>query len=257
MNSPTEIFAAARDQLLATREDYDAARAGFRWPVLGRFNWALDWFDAELAAGPRGDAVALKIVGEDSAELTFRDLSARSNRVANGLPALGVGRGDRILLMLGNCPALWETMLAAMKLGAVTIPTTTLSTGDDVRDRIAQARVQYVLTSGDIAGALGDLPAEVVRIATGTAPDGWTSYAAVTGGDIFTPDGPTDADDTILLYFTSGTTARPKLVVHSHQSYGAGSLSTMYWLGLQPGDSHLNVSSPGWAKHAWSCVFAP
>jgi acetyl-CoA synthetase len=73
----------------------------------------------------------------------------------------------------------------------------------------------------------------------------------------FTPDGDTQADDPLLLYFTSGTTATPKLVLHSHQSYPVGHLSTMYWLGLRPGDIHLNISSPGWAKHAWSCFFSP
>ena len=73
----------------------------------------------------------------------------------------------------------------------------------------------------------------------------------------FAPDGPTRADDPLLLYFTSGTTARPKLVEHTHASYPVGHLSTMYWIGLQPGDVHLNISSPGWAKHAWSNVFAP
>jgi acetyl-CoA synthetase len=61
----------------------------------------------------------------------------------------------------------------------------------------------------------------------------------------------------MLLYFTSGTTSRPKLVEHTQASYPAGHLTTMYWLGLQPGDVHLNISSPGWAKHAWSSFFAP
>ena len=73
----------------------------------------------------------------------------------------------------------------------------------------------------------------------------------------FAPDGITRADDPLLLYFTSGTTAQPKLVEHTHASYPVGHLSTMYWIGLQPGDVHLNISSPGWAKHAWSNVFAP
>ncbi len=86
---------------------------------------------------------------------------------------------------------------------------------------------------------------------------GWRSYATLLGSEVFTPDGPTKADDPMLLYFTSGTTARSKLVVHTHASYPIGHLSTMYGLGLKPGDAHLNISSPGWAKHAWSSVFAP
>jgi len=255
--SVTEIFAAARDLLLEHRTDYEAACAEFRWPDPTHFNWALDWFDAGLAVGARGEALALKIVGEDAIELTFRELSVRSNRIANGLRALGVRRGDRILLMLGNCAPLWETMLAAMKLGAVTIPTTTLCTDDDVRDRTAQANVAFVVTGSERAHRLNKLPAGVTGITTGQAPQGWVNYDTLSGEAAFIPDSETHADEPILLYFTSGTTARPKLVVHSHRSYGVGSLSTMYWLGLQPDDRHLNISSPGWAKHAWSCFFAP
>jgi acetyl-CoA synthetase len=74
---------------------------------------------------------------------------------------------------------------------------------------------------------------------------------------VFDPEGETRSSDPLLLYFTSGTTAKPKLVLHSHLSYPVGHLSTLYWLGLRPGDVHLNISSPGWAKHAWSCVFTP
>ena len=254
----TTAFREARDLLLALREDYEGARAQFRWPLLDRFNWALDWFDAELAQGASAGRTALAIVGEDAASLTFAELSKRSDQVANGLRALGVRRGDRVLLMLGNCAALWETMLAAMKLGAVTIPATILLTADDIAARVAQADVRFWITDAALAQKFDDLDLGVTRIAVGGAPAGWTDYgdllAAPPG---FAPDGPTGADDPILLYFTSGTTSKPKLVMHSHRSYGAGSLSTMYWLGLRPGDVHLNVSSPGWAKHAWSCFFTP
>jgi acetyl-CoA synthetase len=254
----TSTFREARDLLLALREDYDGARERFRWPKLDRFNWALDWFDAELARGPSAGRIALQIVGEDAASLSFAELSERSDRVANGLRALGVRRGDRVLLMLGNCAALWETMLAAMKLGAVTIPATILLTADDIAERVAQANVRFWITDAALAQKFGDLDLGVTRIAVGGAPSGWTGYSDLLAASPgFTPNGPTGADDPILLYFTSGTTAKPKLVMHSHRSYGVGSLSTMYWLGLRPGDVHLNVSSPGWAKHAWSCFFAP
>ncbi|MFD1051956.1 AMP-binding protein, partial [Kibdelosporangium lantanae] len=101
------------------------------------------------------------------------------------------------------------------------------------------------------------VPGEYTRIAVGDAVDGWTTYDGSDQSTDFTPDGPTGADDTLLLYFTSGTTAKPKLVRHTHISYPVGHLSTMYWIGLRPGDVHLNISSPGWAKHAWSNVFAP
>ena len=107
------------------------------------------------------------------------------------------------------------------------------------------------------AAKFDDVPGDYRRIAVGGAPTGWLDYADAAAGRRRLPDGVTRADDPLLLYFTSGTTARPKLVEHTHVSYPVGHLSTMYWIGLQPGDVHLNISSPGWAKHAWSNVFAP
>lgn len=251
-------FKAARDFLLAQRGDYATAYRDFRWPELDHFNWALDWFDAELAAGAHGARPALRIVGDGAAARSFAELSAASNRVANGLRALGVKRGDRILLMLGNVVPLWEVMLAAMKLGAVVIPATTLLAGDDLKDRFTRGRARFVVANAADAPKFEGMEAGVTRIAIGAAPVGWIAYESLhQGAPSFTPDGPTKAQDPMLLYFTSGTTAKPKLVLHSHQSYPVGHLSTMFALGLQPGDLHLNISSPGWAKHAWSCIFAP
>jgi acetyl-CoA synthetase len=253
-----EAFKAARDFLFAHRTDYRAAHAGFHWPQLEHFNYALDWFDAELARGESADRLALKIVGTGAGAATFAELSERSSRVANGLRALGVKRGERILLMLGNVVPLWEVMLAAMKLGAVVIPASTLLTPNDLKDRFERGRVRHLLADAADAAKFSGLDPTVTRIALGDAPAGWHGYADLLGGDArFTPDGETRATDPMLLYFTSGTTSRPKLVEHSHQSYPVGSLITMYWIGIQPGDMHLNISSPGWAKHAWSCFFAP
>jgi acetyl-CoA synthetase len=258
-------FQEARAFLLKHRTDYDAAVRGFRWPDPVPFNWALDWFDAELARNPESaDRPALWIVDAGSdreAKLSFQALSRRSNQVANMLRAQGVKRGDHLLLLLGNVIPLWETMLAAMKLGVVVIPATTLLTPDELRDRLDRGRARVVVASQDqvakFAGLGGD---KLVRIVVGASSkqEGWLAYEQA--GDFpetFEPDGPTNAGDPMLLYFTSGTTAKPKLVRHSQRSYPVGGLSTMYWLGLQPGDIHLNISSPGWAKHAWSCFFAP
>ncbi|XVO89453.1 AMP-binding protein [Pseudomonas palleroniana] len=253
----TQPFLAARDFLLAHRTDYATAVRDFRWPQLDAFNWALDYFDA-MAEGNSADA--LWIVEEDGSEqrYSFQQLSARSNQVANHLRALGVRRGERILLMLGNDVALWETMLAAFKLGAVVIPATALLNPDDLRDRIERGQVRHLVVGQAHISKFTGLADGCNRICVGSPPSGWVAHsAAFEYPEAFQADGSTQAIDPMLLYFTSGTTSKPKMVLHSHQSYPVGHLSTMYWIGLQPGDLHLNISSPGWAKHAWSCLFAP
>ena len=249
-------FLAARDLLLRHRSDLEAARREFRWPVLDRFNWALDHFD-RMAAG--NEAPALRFVGPGDADssVSFAEMGRRSNQVANFLRGLGVRRGDRILLLLGNVQALWEAMLGAMKLGAVVIPATTMLTEDDLRDRFDRGGVQHVIAAGELAGRFAVIAGGYTRIAVGGAP-GWVGFEdAYAGPGEFAAEGETRAGDPLLLYFTSGTTSKPKLVLHSHQSYPVGHLTTMFWIGLLPGDVHLNISSPGWAKHAWSSVFAP
>ncbi len=248
-------FRAARDLLLTHRTDLAAATAAFTWPRLGRFNWALDYFDP-MAAG--NEQVALRIISPASDEsVSFASLAARSNQVANFLRQVGVRRGDRVLLLLGNVVPLWETMLAAMKLGAVVIPATTMLTEADLADRVARGRVRAVVAAAELAPRFEQLEGDYVRIAVG-GPAGWRDFAeSQAEATSFDPQGETRATDPLLLYFTSGTTSKPKLVLHSHESYPVGHLSTMYWIGAQPGDVHLNISSPGWAKHAWSCFFAP
>jgi acetyl-CoA synthetase len=256
--SGAEAFRAARDLLLAHREDLDAAYHRFRWPKLGEFNWALDWFDR---VAERNDGTALWFVpagGGEGRRYSWAQLSHRSNQVANWLRAGGVRAGDRVILMLGNQVELWETILAAIKLRAVVIPATTLLGPDDLADRLERGDARHVVTASAETGKFAALAGDYTRIAVGEPVDGWLSYAGADGADpAFTPDGPTRSDETLLLYFTSGTTARPKLVEHTHASYPVGHLSTMYWIGLRPGDTHLNISSPGWAKHAWSSLFAP
>jgi acetyl-CoA synthetase len=252
-----ETFIRLRDAVLLGGRSYAETRAAFHWPGPTHFNWALDYFD-RIAAGNERPAL---VVADDAggAEVhSFERLRARSNQVANFLAAAGVGRGDRVLVMLGNVAPLWEVMLASMKLGAVIIPATTLLRREDLADRLERGQVRAVVADHALADRFSSLAGAPVRVSVGGAVAGWRSFAdsrtAATG---FLAQAPTPADDMMLLYFTSGTTAKPKLVAHSHSSYPVGHLSTAYWIGLRPGDVHLNLSSPGWAKHAWSCFFAP
>jgi acetyl-CoA synthetase len=254
----TETFRAGRDFLLEHRDDPAGAYADFRWPDLPEFNWALDWFDAVLAA-ERPDQTALWLVTPaGDTKLTFSELSRRSTQVAGWLREQGVRRGDRVLLVLGNVVPLWELTLAAAKVGAVVIPATTLLGPADLTDRVHRGRVSVVVAASTDTGRFDGVPGDYTRIAVGEPVEGWLRYSDTEASlEHFEPDEPTAGSDPLLLYFTSGTTAWPKLVLHSHVSYPVGHLSTMFWIGVQPGDVHLNVSSPGWAKHAWSCLFAP
>ncbi|HET7305834.1 MAG TPA: AMP-binding protein, partial [Segeticoccus sp.] len=277
-NDAHQQFRDARDQLLSLREDQPRAVAGYRPPRPTDFNWGLDWFDRVAATPETGQRSALRIIEQAAGTdrtITYAEMSRRSSRVAAWLAHLGVRRGDRVLLMLDNQVELWETLLACIKLGAVVIPATTLLTAADLRDRVERGSVRHVVTNGAAAATFQDVPGDYTRIAVGgtdthagapAAPSGgssdvaagWTAYRESEAFDgEFIPEGTTRGDDTLLLYFTSGTTAQPKLVEHTHLSYPVGHLSTMYWIGLQPGDVHLNISSPGWAKHAWSSFFAP
>ena len=188
MNRSAESFYAAREFLVAHREDYDTAYRDFSWPEIDEFNWALDHFDAVAADPERGAARALWIIEQDGSEAhwTYRELADRSNQVANWLRGHGVARGDRIILMLGNQFELWETLLAAMKLGAIVIPATTLLTASDLRDRLDRdgTAPRLVLLGNHGIVALGATAAEVETITTMAVKAARVRSVALSAGDL-------------------------------------------------------------------------
>jgi acetyl-CoA synthetase len=251
-------FQSVREFLLKHRDDYETAYREFQWPRLDRFNWALDWYDRYARGNHR---LALRVFDDDRevGRRTFEELSESSTRVASRLAKLGVRRGDRVLVMLGNTIPLWETMLATMKLGAVLVPATSQLSERDLQDRLDRGNVKHVVTDASSVPKFRAIVGSPTRILVGGEVEpGWLSFDYLYDGEsTFKPEGETCASDPMLLYFTSGTTAKPKLVLHTHVSYPVGHLSTMYWIGCREGGTHFNISSPGWAKHAWSSVFAP
>lgn len=253
----TSAYRTARDELLAWRDDVDAACREFAFPDVGPvFNWAHDWFDPIARDNPRP---ALVILEEDGTRrgCTFDQLASRSDQVGSWLRTMGVGPGDPLVVMLGNQAALWETMLGAMKLGAVIVPTTTALGTADLADRIARSGTRFVVCNASDAPKFDGIAGNFGRISVGPAR-GWANLEDAYALDAAPLEHPgSRSGDPLLLYFTSGTTSRPKLVEHTQTSYPVGHLSTMYWLGTRPGDVHCNISSPGWAKHAWSSFFAP
>jgi acetyl-CoA synthetase len=254
--SNTDLYRSARDQLVDAISDYDKAVETFEWPRLtGTFNWAIDWFDV-IAVG--NDRTALWIVEADGSEkkVTFAEMSQRSDRVAAWLRSRGVGKGDRVILMLGNQVELWEAMLAIAKLGAVIMPTTGALGAADLNDRITRGGARFVIANTADTAKFDEVDGDYTRIVIGEAP-GWHTYTDAYDEQPQTFEAVTSVDDPMLIYFTSGTTSKPKLVEHSQVSYAVGHFTTMAWIGVKPGDVHLAISSPGWAKHAWSCFFAP
>jgi len=257
MASNTELYRVARDQVFAMTHDERPAGT-FSWPQLvGAFNWATDWFDV-IARG--NERTALRIVEADGSEqgVSFAAMAERSDRVAAWLEQLDIGSGDRVVLMLGNQIELWESTLAVAKLGAVVMPATGALGSSDLADRITRGEARAVIANAADTAKFADVDGDYRRIVVGAETAGWHSYAEA---DAAIAAGPfaarTTIDDPMLIYFTSGTTSKPKLVAHSQTSYPVGHLSTMAWIGVRPGDVHLAISSPGWAKHAWSCLFAP
>ena len=255
----TDAVRTARDFLLDHPHDYDTVVRDFAWPQLTEFNFALEWFD--VVAGEHPDRAAVTIVDDETGHVdswSYGDIARRSDQVAAWLTGLGVRPGDKMVVMLNNTIELWEVLMALMKVNAVAIPTSTLLNDDDLAWRIQTADARFAIAPATLAERFRLARPDTTLIAVGDDVDGWVRWGDSLGApDQFTPAGPTPADSTSLLYFTSGTTARPKLVRHTQVSYPVGHLSTMYWLGVRPGDVHLNISSPGWGKHAWSNFFSP
>ena len=167
MGTNTDLYRSARDQLVDVITDYDKAVATFEWPRLtGAFNWATDWFDV---IARDNDRTALWIVEQDGSEqkVTFAQMADRSDRVATWLRSLGVGKGDRVILMLGNQVELWESMLAVAKLGAIIMPTTGALGAADLADRISRGGARFVIANAADAPKFDEVDGGLTRVVVG------------------------------------------------------------------------------------------
>ena len=242
--------------------DYEQACREFRWEVPEHYNFAVDVVDHW---GEDAQKLAMLWVNErgDEKRLTFRDFTVRSNQVGNALRTTGIRKGDRILIMSPRLPEWWEAVLGIMKIGAISMPGTTLLTPKDVAYRIQAAEAVAVIT--DEEGALkveqvaNECPTLRLKIVLGAEREGWVNYARAVAVAMSTlkPE-PTRSDEPMMIYFTSGTVGYPKMVLHTHVSYPIGHIVTgKYWLDLKPTDLHWNLSDTGWAKAAYSNLFGP
>ncbi len=228
------------------------------------FNWGFDVIDRW--ASTKRELKAL-VYTDDAGEVesfTFNDVSLISNQFANFLTAKGIKKGDSVLLMLPNIPELWFLIVALIKIRAVIVPTTTQLTEKDLEYRITAAHIKGIITDSSqiekFSGLLDKYGDQVslAAITDNVRKEGWVNLAdARKESTKFSEESRTKSDEICMIYFTSGTEGLPKMVMHTHVSYPLGHKATAKWLGLKEGDLHWNISSPGWAKHAWSSVFAP
>jgi acyl-coenzyme A synthetase/AMP-(fatty) acid ligase len=244
--------------------DYLATRASFRLEVPDRYNYARDVVDAWASKEP--GKLALLAVGPDGGNArrySFADMAASSNRAANFLAARGVGKGDRVLVMLPRIPDWYDVVLGCIKLGAVPMPGTTLLTARDIAYRLERAGATAAVTDPDGAGKVDEaaeqLGLDPERLCIGDPPPpNWSPWAeGLAAASERPPDAePTRADDPLLIYFTSGTVAYPKMVLHTQASVGIGhQITARFWQDLKPSDLHWTLSDFGWAKAAWGKLF--
>jgi acyl-coenzyme A synthetase/AMP-(fatty) acid ligase len=245
--------------------DYLETRASFRLDVPETYNYARDVVDAWAAREP--DKLALLAVGPDGGgarRFGFADLARSSDRAARFLAAQGVAKGDRVFVMLPRIPDWYDVVLGCIKLGAVPMPGTTLLTPRDIAYRITRAEASVAVVDAEGTGKVDQVAADCPSLRTricldgGAGDGGWRSWAEglAAAGDGPPPAAPTRADDPMLLYFTSGTVAYPKMVLHTQASLGIGhQITARFWQDLKPTDLHWTVSDFGWAKAAWGKLF--
>ena len=243
--------------------DYEAARRSFRLEVPRVFNAARDIVDAWAAREPGKTAVVAVDPSGEGRRVSFAELSRASDRAANFLAAHGVRKGDRVFVMLPRVPAWHEVLLGCVKLGAIPMPGTTLLTAHDIEYRVAKAEAKVAVTDADglprVVEASARCPSLTTLITIGDdVPSGWLGWRDGLDAAADTPPDaePTLADDPLLIYFTSGTTGYPKMVLHTQASYGIGhEITARFWQDLGPDDLHWTVSDTGWAKAAWGKLF--
>ncbi len=232
-------------------------------PLPDQFNWVEEVFEG-IHVKERGGLTALLWVNIDTDEerrYSYSELAGKGNQILNLLRKEGVRKGESVYMMIPSVPETWFTSLATVKGGMVSVPTAMTMTVRELEYRFETFAPQAILADKDSAPLIDEALANVgttpkVKIILGER-EGWKSYSETDRESKDAEFEKTKPSDIVLCFFTSGTTGMAKRVAHTAVSYPLGHLSTANIIGIKPGDIHNNLSQPGWAKWAWSCVFAP
>lgn len=240
--------------------DYEETHATFRWETPERFNFGRDVVDRWAAE----DRPAMTWLGADGKEdhLDFAEFSRLSGKFANAMRSLGVGRGDRVMVLLGKVPEWHAILTGLLKLGAVAIPCAPQLRAGDLEFR-AEHSGSVAMVSGpegieEVEKMRHDVPGLGHFVSVGADHDGWTSFEEIMGGasgEFEAED--TAADEGAFILYTSGTTKHPKGVLHTHGYTHAKRMQARYWLDLQEGDRLWCTSGTGWAKSIWNVFLGP
>jgi acetyl-CoA synthetase len=245
------------------KNEYDKLNAS-SIEVPKKFNWVRDVFEP-LIVQANADRNMIELVTENLSEtitITYKEGSEKCNQLLNLLRKQGIQQGDDIFIMCGLNEGLWISYLSAIKGGLVLIPAASILTVNDIVYRFQKTAPKVILADKDNAEKMEQAllqhknPVKVKLLLDGEK-DGWKPYSEIDKEEKEASAADTNKDDDLFWFFTSGTTGMPKVAVHTQSSYPLGHLTTAAWIGLKPGDKHFNISQPGWAKFAWSCVFAP
>ncbi|SHF27269.1 acyl-CoA synthetase [Pedobacter caeni] len=226
------------------------------------FNWVKEIFEGiHVKEQPDADAL-LWTDGNQLIHFSFSEMCRESNQLLNFLRNKGIGQGSVLLTQMSLQPLTWFSLLATIKGGLRMIPAASILDVPDLIYRFEKLTPEVIIADAANASKIEEAEArsgkqiKVKIIAEGTR-EGWYTSSDMTSESDHAFAAETRADDPLFLFFTSGTTGMPKVVVHTHLSYPFGHLTTSSWIGLRKGDVHYNISQPGWAKFAWSSFFAP
>ncbi len=270
LSPDAEKFLALRN-FIQQVPNYEEAYKNFKWPRLTKFNWATDFFDPMAQDNDKPALIYADNEGHEKV-VSFEEMRKKSNKTANFLSDLGLEKGDRVMIMMDTSVELYEIFLGIIKLGATIIPASTLLSPSDLADRIERGNIKMLIAHNKYMEKCNKAGEPLHKLKAMVCVSQfenrchcdevegvpcWTDYKISDEfEEKYTPNFITFTTDIMFMFYTSGTTSKPKLVIHPYH-YPVGHLTTMYWLDLQKEDIHYNISSPGWAKFAWSSFIAP